>query len=164
MREIIGIMACDQNYVISNNGKLPWHCPEETAFYRNMIRNEIVIMGRKTFNEMPVSFTEDHTVIVFSRTLKSYGQVKFVSSLSEFYKIKDLPKDKRCFMVGGRELASLFLKNKALDRFYLSEINGYYPGDIYFPVKFLKHQSRVIYRQEPSFIVYCYDKLKESND
>ncbi len=164
MREIIGVMACDQNYVISNNGKLPWHCPEEIAFYRNMIKNQIVIMGRKTFNEMPASFAEEHTLIVFSRIFKSYGQVKFVSSLRDLYKIKDLPEDKQCFMVGGRELASLFLKNKAIDRFYLSEISGYFSGDIYFPIKLLKRQPRVIYKKEPSFIVYCYDKLKEPND
>ena len=164
MREIIGIMACDKNYVISSKGKLPWNCPEEIAFYRNMIKNQIVIMGRKTFNEMPASFVEEHTVIVFSRIFKSSGRVKFVSSLNEFHELKDLPEDKQCFMVGGSELAILFLKNKAIDRFYLSEINGYYPGEIYFPINLLKHHLRVTFKKESSFIVYSYDNLKESND
>lgn len=164
LREIIGMMACDKNYVISNKGKLPWHCPEEVAFYRNMIKNQIVIMGRKTFNEMPVSFSEEHTVIVFSRIFKSSPQVTFVSSLNELYDLKELPEDKQCFMIGGGEIASLFLKNNAIDRFYLSEIDGDYPGDIFFPINLLKHHPCVTYKRESSFTVYCYDNLKERND
>lgn len=164
MREVIGLMACDKHYAISHQGKLPWHCPEEVAFYRGMIKSQIVIMGRKTFDEMPASFPQEHTVIVFSRTPRRLRHVTFVSSLNEFYGRRDLPQEKRCFMVGGGEVASLFLENNLLDRFYLSEIDGSYPGDVFFPVHLLKHRSRVIYRKESSFTVYCYDHLRERDD
>lgn len=153
-------MACDQHYVISNKGKLPWHCPEEIAFYRNMIKNQIVIMGNKTFQEMPTSFCQEHTVIVFSRKNKTYNDVTVVTSLNEFYKLKNIPENKQCFMIGGAEIARLFLENKALDQFYLSQINGYYPGDVFFPIKLLKHYQRSTYKSNPSFTVHYYSQLK----
>ena len=162
LRPIIGLMACGKNYVISNKGELPWHCPEEVAFYRGMIRNHIVVMGRKTFDEMPIAFPEEHTVIVFSRTLKSSGRVTFVSSLHEFHDLKNLPQDKHCFMIGGGEMASLFLRNNAIDRFYLSEIPGDYPGDTFFPINLLKHHPCVMHKKESSFTVYCYDMPKRT--
>ena len=160
LREIIGLMACDQHYVISNKGKLPWHCPEEINFYRNMIKNQIVIMGNKTFQEMPASFCQEHTVIVFSRKHKSRRDMTVVSSLNEFYLLENLPENKQCFMIGGAEIARLFLENKALDHFYLSQINGYYPGDVFFPINLLRHYSSSIYKSDPSFTVHYYSHLK----
>lgn len=164
MRGIIGLMACDKNYVISNKGKLPWHCPDEIAFYRTLIKNQTVIMGRKTFDEMPASFSDEHTVIVFSRVLRSTRKATFVSSLNAFYALKDLPEDNKCFMVGGGEIASLFLNNNAIERFYLSEIDGDYPGDTFFPIHLVKHHARATYKKESSFTVYCYENVTGCND
>jgi dihydrofolate reductase len=160
LRRVTGLMACSTNYVISNKGALPWHCPEEIAFYRGMIRHQIVIMGRKTFDEMPAAFPNDHTVIVFSRTSRGSGPVTFVSSLTEFNDLKCLPQDKHCFMIGGGEIAALFLENNALDRFFLSRIDGDYSGDMFFPIALLEHHSCVMHKKEPSFTVYCYDNLR----
>lgn len=163
MREIIGIMACNQDYVISSNGELPWKCPDEIAFYRKMVRNQIVIMGYKTFIQLPQSFLEEHTVIVFSRTHLSENNplATFVSSLEEFHNLKTLPTDKECFMIGGAEVASLFLKNKAIDRFYLSIMHGHHAGDVYFPISLIEKYPRKLYLSNPAFDVFIYSNLKE---
>lgn len=159
---MIGIMACDQHYVISNQGALPWDCPEEIAFYRSMIKNQIVIMGYTTYTQMPAKFLEEHTVVVFSRRHRNETNplIKIVSSLVDFYQLEDLPADKPCFIIGGAEIASLFLENNAIDYFYLSEIEGYYPGDIFFPIHLLNQHQRTLYHCGTSFKVYCYRNLK----
>ena len=163
MREIIGIMACNQDYVISSNGELPWKCPDEIAFYRKMVQNQIVIMGYKTYIQMPQSFIEEHTVVVFSRTkrLDNNPLATFVSSLEEFDGLENLPADKECFMIGGAEIATLFLKGRALDRFYLSIINGHHFGDIYFPIDLINGHPRTLYLSNPAFNVFLYSNLKE---
>ena len=163
MREIIGIMACNQDYVISSHGELPWKCPDEVAFYRKMVRNQIVIMGYKTYIQMPQSFFEEHTVIVFSRTHHQDNNplATFVSSLQEFDDLKNLPADKECFMIGGAEIATLFLKGRALNRFYLSIVNGHHSGDIYFPIDLIDGHPRTLYLSNPAFNVYLYSNLKE---
>ena len=162
MREITGIMACDQHYVIANQGKLPWHCPEDITFYQKMIKNQIVIMGYKTYQKMPVSFFKNHTSVVFSKKARHETQpgVSIVSSLDAFYHLKNLPKQKQCYMIGGAEIATLFLENKAIDHFYLSEIEGYYPGDIFFPIDLIKKHPRRTYISGPGFSVYYYTHLR----
>ncbi len=159
---MIGIMACDQHYVISNKGALPWNCPEEIAFYRGMIKNQIVIMGYKTYAQMPLSFLEEHTVVVFSKEHHNeiHRLAKIVSSLDALHQLNDLPADKQCFMIGGAEIAKLFLENKAIDHFYLSEIEGYHPGDVFFPIKLLSEYPRTLHLSGASFKVYCYRHLK----
>jgi len=163
LREIIGIMACNQDYVISSKGELPWKCPEEIAFYRKMIRNQIVIMGFKTFIQMPQSFLEEHTVLVFSRThlLENSPLATFVSSIEEFEGLKNLPTDKECFMIGGAEIATLFLKNKMIDRFYLSIVEGHHPGDVHFPIDLVDQHPKTLYLSNPAFKVFLYSNLKE---
>ena len=163
MREIIGIMACNQDYVISSNGELPWKCPDEIAFYRKMVRNQIVIMGYKTFIQMPYSFLEEHTVVVFSKTHLSENNplAIFVSSIEEFNNLTSLPVDKECFMIGGAEIATLFLKGRAINRFYLSFVNGHHAGDIYFPIDLIDQCPRTLYLSNPAFNVFLYSNLKE---
>jgi len=162
LREIIGIMACDQHYVISNKGELPWDCPEEIAFYRSMIKNQIVIMGYKTYEQMPSHFFEEHSVVVFSKKHRDHLNplVTMVSSLDEFHHLKNLPKDKQCFMIGGAEIATLFLENKAIDCFYLSEIEGNYPGDVFFPINLISPYQRIVHLTGSCFKVYEYRNLK----
>ena len=165
LREVIGIMACSQNYVISNQGKLPWSVPEEVSFYRNMIRNQIVVMGYKTYQQMPASFFKNHTVIVFSRQhecVKSVdSSITIVASFDDFYNLNNLPENKKIYMIGGGEIATLFLKEKAIASFYLSEIDGYYPGDIFFPIGLIASFPRVVYAKGPGFTVYYYTSLKD---
>ncbi len=162
MREIIGIMACDQHYVISNKGELPWDCPEEIAFYRGMIKSQIVIMGYKTYEQMPPRFIEEHTVVVFSKKHRDHLNplVSIVSSLDEFHHLKNLPIDKQCFMIGGAEITTLFLENKAIDHFYLSEIEGHYPGDVFFPIHLISQYHRIVHLTGSCFKVYVYRNLK----
>jgi dihydrofolate reductase len=158
-------MACDQHHVLANQGKLPWNCPEEVIFYKKMIKNQIVIMGYKTYQEMPVSFFENHTAIVFSKKAhaENHPHVTMVSSLDAFYHLKTLPPDKQCYLIGGAEIVTLFLENKAIDHFYLSEIEGYYPGDVFFPMHLMKNYPRTLHRTGSGFSVYHYIGLKESN-
>jgi dihydrofolate reductase len=50
-----GIVAISQNGVIGRNGSLPWNIPEDLRHFRNLTVGNIVIMGRKTFDSLPVS-------------------------------------------------------------------------------------------------------------
>jgi len=155
-------MACDQHYVISNQGALPWNCPDEIAFYRGMIKDQIVIMGYKTYEQMPEQFFAEHTVVVFSK--KHHAGInplaQKVASLEEFFALETLPAQKKCFMIGGAEIATLFLEQNAIDHFYLSEIQGYFPGDVFFPIHLLDQAKRTLYLAGGSFKVYCYHYLK----
>ena len=91
-RKLIGIMACTHSGVIGLEGKVPWRYEGEFKYFREVTDNKIVIMGRKTFDEMrKLSLLKTRNNIIFTRNLslqKHYQtpNIKFVHSLSEFKK------------------------------------------------------------------------------
>lgn len=157
MKKITGIMACDPDGVIALNNKLPWHYPQEIEFYRQSIANHCVILGYKTFIEMTAEFTEHHYTVVFtSKPQQSRQQnVHYVSGLEEFKKLR-LPTDKKCFMIGGAQLAKYFLQHNLLDDFILTIINNRYAGDTFFPLELITNWPRKLLQQNADFAIYHY--------
>jgi dihydrofolate reductase len=47
------IVARGRNGAIGRNGEIPWHAPEDLAFFQSETRGGAVIMGRKTWESLP---------------------------------------------------------------------------------------------------------------
>ena len=50
------IFARAANGIIGNNNALPWHLPEDMAHFKRLTLGCPVIMGRKTWDSLPVKF------------------------------------------------------------------------------------------------------------
>jgi len=50
--EIAMVVAIANNNVIGHNGRLPWSLPADLKFFRDLTRDHVVIMGRKTFESI----------------------------------------------------------------------------------------------------------------
>ncbi len=48
----IAIAAMARNRIIGNEGKIPWHIPEDFAHFRATTKGHPIIMGRKTFESI----------------------------------------------------------------------------------------------------------------
>ena len=48
----IAIAAMAHNRVIGNQGKIPWHIPEDFTHFRETTKGHPIIMGRKTFESI----------------------------------------------------------------------------------------------------------------
>ncbi|AAY60889.1 Dihydrofolate reductase FolA [Rickettsia felis URRWXCal2] len=74
-RKIIGIMACDPQGVIGNKGQMPWSYTKEFEYFYQTVKNNIIVMGRKTFDSIPAKILKNCICIVFSRNtpLQSYN-------------------------------------------------------------------------------------------
>lgn len=66
-RKIIGIMACDSQGVIGNKGQMPWSYTKEFEYFYQTVKNNIIVMGRKTFDSIPAKILKNCICIVFSR-------------------------------------------------------------------------------------------------
>jgi dihydrofolate reductase len=98
--KIIGLLACDPRGVIGNKGTLPWFYPKELDHFRRTTFGQIMIMGHKTFESIPSTTLKDRFNIVFSRharkKLVQDDNIIYVSSLSDFLVLKNIPADKKC--------------------------------------------------------------------
>lgn len=56
MSKITMIWAQGQNRVIGNDGAIPWHIPQDLAFFKEQTMGAAVVMGRKTWESIPEKY------------------------------------------------------------------------------------------------------------
>ncbi len=75
------ISAMGTNRVIGNNGKMPWHLPDELQYFIDKTRDHHVLLVRRTFQSYK-QIMRDHKVIVVTRKQDYDGAyVEVVSSV-----------------------------------------------------------------------------------
>ncbi len=156
LKKIIGIMAATEEGVIGQNNSLPWYYPEELEHFRLITRGHTIVMGRKTYDTMPRSSLSDRRSIVFSRSPKTNdGSTIFVKSLNEYFSvIASLKESEKIFMIGGAEIAHLFLNHKLISSFILTRIHHLYSGDAYLDLKYLKGWNENVLKSNPSYTIF----------
>ena len=59
-------------------------------------------------------------------------------------------------MIGGAEIAKLFLKNYLLNKFLLTRIHKEYDGDTYFPFSLIEKWDVTIITTNKDYTIYKY--------
>jgi len=117
------IVAMTRNRVIGKHGKLPWHYPLDTAYFKDMVRGHICVYGRITYEDQPLEDLQERINIVVSQT-----SMDKVEELIQETK-KQYP-SKQVFICGGTRVYEYFLTKCDL---YITWIEEEYEGDRYFP-------------------------------
>ena len=144
MKKII-IAAVAENGIIGKNGEIPWHIPEDLEHFREKTTGHTVVMGRKTFESLPDSFTPlpNRQNIVLTRSdFEPTESVKIANSLDEAW---EKAENEKIFIAGG---AGVYRQTMDIaDKMVLTEIHEEYKGDSYFP-KFSEEDWREIEREK----------------
>ena len=105
------ILACvDEAMGLGMDGRLIYHIPSDMANFRSMTMNNVVIMGRKTFESLPGGRPLDgRTNIVITRneeySVKEAPNVFIVYSLEDASDLCDaFFSDREAFIIGGGEI------------------------------------------------------------
>lgn len=128
------IAAVSSNGIIGNKGKLPWHCPEDLMFFKEITHKGNMVMGRNTFESVGI-LANRNTYILSSlpkRKQKDFLS-KFIpkktSKVSFINSINQAPEDS--WLCGGGQLYSSYLE--FCSDLYLTVIHKEVEGDTYFP-------------------------------
>ena len=70
------IWAQDKNGGIGKDGKLPWHISEDLKNFKSLTLHSTIIMGRKTWESLPIKPLPDRNNIVLSKT-KKIGSITY---------------------------------------------------------------------------------------
>ena len=106
----VKFIACtDKNFAVGNDGKLLFRIREDMKLFREMTMGSIVVMGRKTFEEIGKPL-EGRINIVLSRSDISVGGVHVFRSMEELKAFCMLSENrlKDVFVIGGAEMWELF--------------------------------------------------------
>lgn len=99
MQHVNMIAAVSNNLAIGLlDGKLPWHVPEELAWFSGITANRSIIMGRKTWDSLPKKpLPHRQNIVLTTRRIRG---VDCVSSIEEAMSIsRNLP-----IVIGGADI------------------------------------------------------------
>ena len=124
------IVARSKNNVIGRNGKIPWSIPGEQKQFRELTTGNIVVMGRKTFEEIGRPLPNRKNIVISRNAQYSYDNLIILPSLNdalEYYSEGDI------YIAGGYNLFKEAID--IVDKMYITEIDLVIEnGDVFFPI------------------------------
>ncbi|MBI44958.1 MAG: dihydrofolate reductase [Candidatus Marinimicrobia bacterium] len=125
------IWAQDKYGGIGKNGKLPWHISEDLKHFKTLTLNSTIVMGRKTWDSLPIKPLPNRTNIILSKTQQNKNTYNSFEQC--FNKLKE-QNTKKIFVIGGRTIYKLFF-NYA-DYLHITNIQIIKEGiNEFFPIK-----------------------------
>ena len=126
------IFAMDPQGLIGKGNDLPWHYPEDLAYFKRTTLNKTVLMGLETFrsilarNKKPLP---NRHLVVASLEPFSYPGVAVTTDLIAYLKAN---RQEDLFVIGGKTIYELSLPYA--DRLYITQIKEAHEGDVFLSV------------------------------
>ncbi len=123
------IVAIDHQGGIGRDNTLPWHLPEDLAFFKRTTTGHTIIMGRKTFDSIGRPLPNRRSIVISRNPDWQHPGAETVASLQAAL---DLVTDEEAaFIIGGAQIftEALPLANRLL----VTEIDASFDCDTFFP-------------------------------
>ena len=123
------IVARSKNNVIGKNGEIPWKIKGEQKQFRELTAGNVVVMGRKSYEEIGHPLPNRKNIIVSKSKNFTGENLVTVGSLQEAL---DISKGENVYISGGY---GLFKESLPLvDKMYITEVDIIVDdGDVFFP-------------------------------
>lgn len=163
---ISAIVAVDENNGIGFNGQLLEKIPEDMEHFKELTTDNIVVMGRKTWDSLPNSPLPDRLNIVLSRYYLTPACEHTICMTLESLKYVINNKDRfseDIFIIGGGQIYKELLP--LCDRVYVTKIfKSHNNVDTYFPTLEQKeweitHQSEILTYNNLQYQFLTYDRI-----
>lgn len=123
------IAAMDKNRVIGKGGALPWKLPADLKHFKEITRNNTVVMGRKTYESIGARLPDRRNIVIStSKELIAPGCLvvpSFEAAMENVFPTENV------FAIGGRSVYEAAMP--LAERLYLTEIDAEIDGDTFFP-------------------------------
>lgn len=127
--QLTAIVAMTPDRVIGRGGTLPWHLPEDLAFFKRSTSGHPVVMGRKTFESIGKPLPKRRNIVLTRDNSWTAPGVEVIHDPSNLTDLPDL--DGTVFIIGGSEIYSAFLPH--LTDLLISHVFEFHEGDTQFP-------------------------------
>ncbi|MCX7123162.1 MAG: dihydrofolate reductase [Gammaproteobacteria bacterium] len=124
--KICFVVAYSQNQVIGAKNQLPWHLPNDLKHFKELTRNQHILMGRKTLESIGRPLPNREMIVLTRQVDFKVDYARTIHDLSELQ-----PLEKDLFIIGGAEIYQLLLPQA--DLIYATEIKTKIEGDAFFP-------------------------------
>lgn len=132
------IVAVNMNNVIGRDGEIPWVIKEDLShFYKTTVDN-IVIMGRKTYESLEKPLTRRYNIVLTSeeRSSENKRNLFFANNLEQVIEAVEQKWKKNpeiiAYVIGGSFVYDLFLKKDLITEIILTQVWNKEEGDTHF--------------------------------
>jgi dihydrofolate reductase len=129
---INAILACDDNWGIGYKGELPW--PKNSAdlkWFKDTTLNNAVVMGRSTWDSLPVKPLPKRKNIVVSSGKVEGADISVLLEQLKKITIPMLENVSNIWIIGGSQLFESTLD--IIEEIWLNRIKGVYDCDTFLP-------------------------------
>jgi dihydrofolate reductase len=126
---LIAVVAMTADRIIGRNGTLPWHLPEDLAFFKRTTSGHPIVMGRKTFESIGKPLPKRRNIVLTRDRSWTAPGVEVIHSPEELFALPEL--GETAFLIGGAEIYAAFLDK--IDELLVSHVFESYEGDTRFP-------------------------------
>jgi dihydrofolate reductase len=131
-RKLSIVVAMDKNRLIGADNGLPWRLPDDMGWFVEKTMGKPVIMGRKTYESIPLKFRplkgRHNIVLTRNHCYEASGATAVSSIAAALEAAGDVPE---IIIGGGANLYAQLLPQA--NRLYLTLIDGEFSGDAFFP-------------------------------
>lgn len=124
------MVAHDPNRVIGKDNQLPWHIPEDLAYFKKHTVGKGIVMGRNTYESIGRPLPKRLNIVVSRNESLQIEGTDVVNSLDDAIRIAKQVHDE-VMIIGGEQIFRSILPRA--DRLYITLIHKEYDGDTFFP-------------------------------
>ena len=152
------IAAMSLNRVIGSGNTIPWHLPDDFAWFKQTTMGHVLVMGRKTFESIgrPLPGRE---MIVLTRSAEPIPGVRTIGDLNALDQENDFG-GRTIFICGGAEVYAQAL-GQCSDLF-LTLVKREVEGDAFFPEFEPMYDAGEILLQSVDFEIRHYRRLSKT--
>lgn len=159
-RKIAVIVAASINECIGKDNKLCWNIPNDLKRFKTLTINNVVIMGRKTFESIGKPLPNRINIIITRN--KEYIVPEGCIVSNNIDEAINLFSDKDVFIIGGEEIYNQSIGYA--NSIFLTRVSTIVDGDAFFRNSLLSNFSVVDYENNSEngydFTYYTYQKCQ----
>jgi len=131
------IVAFNRKNVIGLNNTIPWHIPEDLKEFKILTNNQIIVMGRKTFDSLPNGPLKNRIHVIITNQTEYYNKsnegIHYCNFEQSFSLLNKLTSEtqKEVFIIGGSQIYRQFFNY--CTKFYITLVENDENGDTFFP-------------------------------
>ena len=141
------IVAVAQNGVIGREGRLPWHIPEDLAWFLDQTAGGVMIEGPACYAELGKALEGRGTVVVSRDPAKVFPGAERTADLSAAVALAEtLPWAGPTWITGGERIYAEGLP--LCSKLFITRIHRDFPGDRFFPADWHRHFTKLAWSKD----------------
>lgn len=152
------IVALDKNGGIGLNNSLPWSLPSDLRRFKVLTENNIVVMGRLTWESLrrPSGLPNRTNVILTSQPEKIIAEGEKVKTISDIDWLtsgasKELQENADVWIIGGAHVYHAALSRGLVDYIHFTKVDDEFRCDTFFPFPITEIESETPIKIGPAF-------------